>query len=174
MFETDGAKLLEIIVRVAVVYVACIVLLRVSGRREMSKLGPMDLLTMLLISETVSPALTGGDQSVTGGVIAAAVLLGLAVLTSWLSLRNTRFEKLVQGGAMVLIRDGQVSPTVLARYRITDDDLRNALHAHGLLHTGDVARAYVEAGGEITMIKRSDLEQSRERFHAPRHAPSHG
>lgn len=168
MFDVGGGPLLEIIARVAIIYLGCMLLLRLSGRREMSELGPMDLLTMLLLSETVSPALTGDEQSVTAGLVAAAVLIGLAVFTSWLTTRSTRFERFVQGQVMTLIRDGKVSPTVLHKCRITDDELRSALHAAGVLHVGDVARAFVEADGEITIIKRKDLEDSRERFHGPR------
>ena len=167
MFSIDVMKILEILLRVSVIYVACFVLLRLSGRREMAELGPMDLLTMLLLSEAVSPALTGGDESVTGGLFAAVLLIGFGVGTSWLSMRSRRFDALVEGRAKLLIRNGRVNAAVLREERITDEDLRAKLHEHGLLNVGDVARAYVEADGQITIIKRDDLEDSRQRFHAP-------
>lgn len=145
---------LEIAGRVTAVYLAVMVLLRVSGRREMSELGPMDLLTMLLISETVSPALTGGDDTLPTGLFAATLVMALGVAASWLTFRSRKLEKLVTGEAVVLIEHGKVRPEVLRRFRITDDELREALHQQGLLHVDEVRRAYVEADGEITMIKR--------------------
>ena len=166
MFSIEAAKLLEIVARVAIVYLACFVLLRLSGRREMSELGPMDLLTMLLLSEAVSPALTGGDETLTAGILAATLLLGFGVLTSWLSMRSRRLDELLQGSAKLLIHDGRVNARLLRQERITDEDLRAALHERGLMNVGDVARAYVEADGQITIIKRDDLAQSRQRFHA--------
>jgi uncharacterized membrane protein YcaP (DUF421 family) len=166
MFAIEGLKVLEIIARVSLIYIGCFVLLRVSGRREMSQLGPMDLLTMLLLSEAVSPAITGGEQSITAGLIAAAVLIALAVLTSWLAMRSRRLDSLLEGDAKTLIRDGHVNQALLREQRITDEDLRAALHAHGVMNVKDIARAFVEADGQITMIKRSDLEESRDRFHA--------
>lgn len=166
MFSIELTKILEILARVAIIYVGCFTLLRVSGRREMSELGPMDLLTMLLLSEVVSPALTGGDETVTGGMIAAAALIALGVLTSWLSVRSKRMDAILQGTAKLLIREGKVSASVMRSERITDADLRTALHQHGLMNVGDVARAFVEPDGEITIVKREDLESSRERFHA--------
>ena len=102
MFDVEGMKLLEILARVTIIYVACMVLLRLSGRREMSELGPMDLLTMLLLSETVSPALTGGLESVTGGLVAATILIGLSVLTSWLAFRSRTADRIIQGDAVML------------------------------------------------------------------------
>jgi uncharacterized membrane protein YcaP (DUF421 family) len=166
MFDLEGMKLLEIVGRVTIIYVACMVMLRVSGRREMSELGPMDLLTMLLLSETVSPALTGGEESIPGGLVAAAMLMVLSVATSWLAFRSRTADKLIQGDAVLLIRDGKVNGAVLRKFRITDEDLRVSLHQAGLLHTSDVARAFVEADGEITIIKRKDHEESNERLHA--------
>ena len=161
MFDIEGMKALEIVARVAFVYVACIVLLRVSGRREMSELSQMDLLVMLLISETVSPALTGGDDSATGGAIAATTLLALYVLTGYLAFRFRRFERLAQGSAAVLIEDGRIRSDVLHRFRITDDDLRTTLHQHGILHMAEVKRAFVEPDGEITVIKKKDYEEAQ-------------
>jgi len=166
MFSIEAAKIFEILVRVVLVYLSCFILLRVSGRRELAELGAMDLLTMLLLSEAVSPAITGNEQSITGGVIAAATLLGVGVAFSWLSARSKRLDALIQGTAKILIVDGRVNAKTLRQLRITDEDLRSKLHEHGLLNVKDVARAYVEADGQITIIKREELESSRARFHA--------
>ena len=146
---------LEIVGRVVVVYVACMVLLRVTGRREMSELGPMDLLTMLLLSETVSPAMTGGDDSLPTGLIAAVTLMGLCVITAQVAFRSRRAERLIEGEAVVLIRNGKVDPRVLRKFMITNEDLKASLHQQGLLSVDEVKRAYVEADGEVTIIKRA-------------------
>lgn len=165
VFDVDARHLLEIVARVAIIYLTCMVLLRLTGRREMAQLAPMDLLTMLLLSETVSPALTGGDESLPGALVAASVLLALAVATSLLARRGRVLDQLIEGSAVVLIHDGRVRPHVLRKFRITDEDLRAALHMQGLMHVRDVARAYVEADGKITIIKRSEHEASLARSH---------
>jgi uncharacterized membrane protein YcaP (DUF421 family) len=166
MFATSPAHLLEIVARVGIIYAACMVLLRVSGRREMAQLSPMDLLAMLLLSETVSPALTANDNSVPGGLVAATTLIALCALTGRLSYRRRRVERALQGSAEVLIQDGEVRPAILRRYRISADDLATALHEHGVLSVRDIARAFVEPDGQITMIKAKDHEESLARQHA--------
>ncbi|MBA3542464.1 MAG: DUF421 domain-containing protein [Deltaproteobacteria bacterium] len=171
MFDVSGMTLLGIAIRVTVVYLVCMVLLRVTGRREMAELGPMDLLTMLLLSETVSPAMTGGDQSIPGGIVAATVLMILCLVTGRIAFRSRRAERLLQGEVVVLIRDGKVRPDILRRFRITDEDLRASLHQKGIMHVGDVARAYVEADGGITIVKRSDHEESLARVHTHKPKP---
>ena len=165
MFGIEATKLFEIVLRVALIYIGCFAMLRLSGRREMSELGPMDLLTMLLLSECVSPALTGGDETITGGLAAAVVLIALSVLTSWLSVRSKKLDAILQGKAFLLIQDGKVNAAVMRKQRITDEDLRAKLHEHGLMNVHEVARAYVEADGEISIIKRKDFEEARRQFH---------
>lgn len=164
MFDIEGMKILEIVGRVSLVYIGCMVLLRFAGRRELSELSPMDLLGMLLLSETVSPAMTGNDSSVTGGIVAATTLIIWSVGTAWMAFVNRKAESVLQGAAVVLIEDGRVKGDVLKRYRISSDDLESALHQHGLLHVREVKRAFVEADGEITMVKQKDYEEARERF----------
>lgn len=159
---------LEIVARVSIIYVGCMILLRLSGRRELSQLSPMDMLGMLLLSETVSPALTGHDDSVTGGLVAATTLIVLSVGSAWLAFANRKAEKILQGSAVVMIEDGHVVADVVKKYRISPDDLQGALHKHGLLHVREVKRAFVEADGEITVVKKHDWAESQERFFAAR------
>lgn len=161
MFELTGAAGISIVVRVVIVYFALLAMLRIAGRRTMSDVTPMDMLVMLLVSETVSPALTAGEDSVSAGLLAAATLVVMAVATSYVVFRSRRAEVLVSGATDVLIRDGHVDPAVIRRHRITDEDLAMALHQHGLLEVEDVARAFVESDGEITIVKRQDVEDKK-------------
>lgn len=159
MFAIDGLTALEIVARVAIIYVVCVTLLRLIGRREMSQLSPMDLLTMLLVAQTVGPALVGDDTSVTGGLVAVASLFALAGLNSYLAFRSRRAERVLQGDPVLLIDRGEVRHEVMRRYTMTDDDLQTILHEHGLLHVRDVGRAYVEPDGTVTIIKREELDE---------------
>jgi uncharacterized membrane protein YcaP (DUF421 family) len=158
MFAIGGGAALGIVVRVTVVYLALLVMMRVTGRRTLSDITPMDMLMMLLLSETVSPALTAGDTSLPGSLLAAAVLIALAAIASNVAFRSRRAEHLLSGTTAVLIKDGHVDAAVMRRFHITDADLDSALHQHGLLAVAAVARAFVEADGEITIIKRKDVE----------------
>jgi uncharacterized membrane protein YcaP (DUF421 family) len=171
MFDIGGEHALEIVARVAFIYGACLLLMRLSGRREMSELSQMDLLVMLLISETVSPALTGGDESLTGGVIAAATLLGLYTATGWIAFKSRRVEQLLEGRAVVLIEDGRLCSDVIRKFRITDDELRTTLHQHGVLHVAEVKRAFIEPDGEITIIKQTEHAEAQPHLHRGRPPP---
>jgi uncharacterized membrane protein YcaP (DUF421 family) len=153
MFDTTLGTLGSVVIRVAAVYVTLLFLLRLSGRRTMSDITPMDIMVMLLVSETVSPALTANDDSLTVGLVAATTLVLIASATSILVFRSRRAETIISGRTQTLIKDGKVDADVLRRYRITDEDLDMALHQNGVLAVSEVRRAFVEADGEITIVK---------------------
>jgi uncharacterized membrane protein YcaP (DUF421 family) len=145
----------ELIVRVSLIYVFLAVLLRLSGKREIGQLGPLDLLTILLLSETVSPALTAQDDSVTAGMIASGTLVVLTVLMAAGTYGSRRFERVVDGEPRLLVVRGELLQDAARAERITDNELQAALRKQGLTSLEDVEAAYVETDGQISFIKRS-------------------
>jgi uncharacterized membrane protein YcaP (DUF421 family) len=142
------------VARVALVYLALIGMLRLCGKREIGQLTPLDLLGMLLLSETVSPALTGGDESIPAAIAAAGTLLALAVLVSRMAFWSPRAARLLEGEATQLVRDGEKLPEAIRRERITDQELETALRRQGLADLAQARGAWVEPNGEITVVPR--------------------
>ena len=159
MFSPEKS-LLEIVLRVTLVYVFLMILLRFTGKKELAQLEPMDLLTMLILSETVSPALTAGDHSMTTAAVASGTLIALTMLFSRLTFRSRTMENFVQGKRAVLIRHGKVMEDVLRSERITDQQLTTALHQEGIEAVSQVKMAYVEPSGDITIIKNEQAQQA--------------
>jgi uncharacterized membrane protein YcaP (DUF421 family) len=153
MFEMT-ASIGEIVLRVLIVYAGLFALLRLTGKRGLSELAPMDLLTMLILSETVSPALTHGDTSLAAGFTAAGTLLALTVLMEWATWRWPRFARVAEGRPQVLIADGKVDRAVQRRHKISDEDLASVLRREGLEDPSDVGRATVEVTGRITVVPK--------------------
>jgi uncharacterized membrane protein YcaP (DUF421 family) len=67
----------EFIVRAVVVYLFLLVLLRITGKRQVGQLAPFDLVLLLVLSNAVQNSMNGGDNSITGGMILAATLVGI-------------------------------------------------------------------------------------------------
>jgi uncharacterized membrane protein YcaP (DUF421 family) len=154
------APLALIVLRVCAVYLFLLVLVRLAGKREVGQLSPMEFLCVLLLSETVSPALTGGDHGVPAAMVAAFTLMALSILVNVLAFRSRWVEELTEGRPELLIRSGRIDRRVMRRERITRTELEAALRRHGLDSVERVARAYVETNGDITVLK-ADGESSR-------------
>ncbi|QNA89829.1 DUF421 domain-containing protein [Massilia sp. Dwa41.01b] len=152
MFDMD-LPWWEFIVRGVVVYLVLLVMVRLSGRRTVGQFTPFDLLVMLLLSEAVSNSLSGGDDSLGGGLILAATLIGLNTVVALISAHSRSMATVLDGTAILIGRDGQFFDKVVRRCRITEGDLEQALRANDCARQ-DMQCAFLEADGEITIQKK--------------------
>src|SRR6266511_5215762 len=74
---TLGVPVAEKVVRTVLVYGGLAVLLRVAGKRNLAQLNSFDLVVVLLLSNVVQNAIIGPDDSLTGGLLGAAVLVAV-------------------------------------------------------------------------------------------------
>src|SRR5450759_3794635 len=98
----------ELIVRSAVVYGFLLVLLRVTGKRQVGQLAPFDLVLLLVLSNAVQNSMNGGDNSLTGGLVSATTLVMLNYVVGYATYRSKRIEELIEGRPQVLIHDGKL------------------------------------------------------------------
>ena len=145
----------ELIVRSIIVYVFLIVLLRVTGKRQIGQLAPFDLVLLLVLSNAVQNSMNGGDNSVLGGIISATTLIGLNFLMGYLTYRNKRLEVLIEGQPEVLIHNGKLFENVMARAQLTHHELNAALRQAGCLSVAEVHCAILENNGTITVTQRT-------------------
>ncbi len=97
----------EFILRGAIVYFFLIVLLRLTGKRQVGQMAPFDLVLLLVLSNAVQNAMNGGDNSVSAGVISALTLVGTNWFIGLLTYKSKRIEALVEGRPEVLIHNGE-------------------------------------------------------------------
>jgi uncharacterized membrane protein YcaP (DUF421 family) len=156
MFNISVSTLLEIILRTVVVYLVILVGLRLSGKREIGQMTVFDLVVLLLISNAVQNAMVGPDTSLTGGVLAAVVLLVLNLLISRLRLTSPRIRRLVEGTPTLLILHGQVIAEHMRREGIDEESLMAAVREHGVAEISGVEMGVLEIDGSISIVPVSE------------------
>ena len=149
---TLGAPAWSIALRTAAVYVVVVVGLRLSGKREIGQMTVFDLVVLLLLANAVQSAMIGPDDSLVGGVIAAAVLLALNAWLARLRLRWPRLRRLVEGSPSLLVLHGKVIQEHLAREGVDAEMLEAALREHGVATLADVEMAVLEIDGSISVV----------------------
>lgn len=142
----------EFVLRGLLIYLVLLLLMRLSGKRTVGQFTPFDLLVMLLLSESVSNGLSGGDESVSGGLISAATLLSLNFALGWVSARWRRVEELVEGREVLLGRNGTLYDHVLRRERVSPADVHKVLRENDCM-LKEMRCAFLEADGTISIIK---------------------
>ena len=144
----------EFIVRAVIVYVFVMVVLRLTGKRQMGELAPFDFVLLLLLSNGVQNSMNGGDNTITAGLIITVTLVGLNSMIAWLAFKNKEIEKVVEGRPEILVHNGYLYSDVLKRNQITHHELNDALRQNDCTSLDDVRLAVLETNGQISVIKK--------------------
>jgi uncharacterized membrane protein YcaP (DUF421 family) len=156
--------ILEKILRPIIVYIFLVVVLRLSGKRELVQLNPFDLVVLLTLSNTVQNAIIGDDNSVSGGLIGATSLLAINYLVVRFLYNHKKLDELIEGKADVLIEGGVVRPEHLKHELITSTQLEAAARKQGFGSLAEVDQCILEPGGALSFIgKKPDVEEKRHR-----------
>src|SRR5438270_14006040 len=98
---------MDIVFRAAFAYVFIVFVLRVMGRRELSSLGPADLVLIVVLGDLIQNGVTQSDMSMTGVVIAITTFVLLTVASSYLSFKSRRARSVIQGEPLIIVQDGK-------------------------------------------------------------------
>jgi uncharacterized membrane protein YcaP (DUF421 family) len=136
------------------VYVFLLVGFRLAGKRELAQLNAMDLVVLLVIANTVQNAIIGNDNSVTGGLIGAATLLGLNYALVRYLFAHPKFDQLVEGEPTPLLVHGAMDRGRMQRELVTKAELEIAAHRQGFGSLAQIETAVLEPSGVISFVSR--------------------
>src|SRR5246127_5927190 len=159
-----GVPVLEKILRPVIVYIFLVLMLRLSGKRELVQLNPFDLVVLLTLSNTVQNAIIGEDNTVTGGLLGASSLLAINYLVVRFLYNHRKLDQLVEGKADALMEGGKVRTEHLKRELITMAQLEAAARKQGFGSLSEVDQCILEPGGTLSFIgKKPDVDVMRHR-----------
>jgi len=144
----------EFVLRGLLVYGFLLVMLRLTGKRQVGQLATFDLVLLLVLSNAVQNSMNAGDNTVAAGFILVATLLAANGLMSWLTWRSKRAEILLEGRPQILIHHGVADAAMLASERITHHELMAAVRQAGLSDLTQVHVAILETNGRINVIAK--------------------
>jgi uncharacterized membrane protein YcaP (DUF421 family) len=143
---------MEKVLRAAVGYAFLLIAFRVLGRRELGRLTNFDLVVVLIVANVLQNAMIGNDNSLTGGLIGAATVLGLNALVGAAVYVSRAVERAVDGTPVVIVADGRLVRSRLRRELITENEVLAAARSAGIQRLADVRLAILESTGEINVF----------------------
>lgn len=147
-------SLLEMLVRGTIMYLLVFVLVRLMSKRQIGGLGPSDVLVIVLLAEVAGNGFTADYRSISEGAVLVATLLGWTYALEWLGNRFPVMERLIREPKLKLIENGRMLRRNMRAELVTRDELLAQLREQGLEDCEDVAAAYMEADGQISVIKK--------------------
>ncbi len=148
----------NLILRAVIVYVVVLALLRISGKRQVANLGVSELVALLLVSNAVQNSMNGGDNSLTGGLVLAAVLMVLSFLMAVLTYFSRDWERFIQGRPTLLVHHGLLQRGNMRRELLSVRELQALLRKQGVHDMEEVEEAVLESDGYVSVLKKGDLK----------------
>lgn len=162
----DLNPILDIVVRSLAVYFFMVIAVRVFGKNQLSQLNAGDVILLLLISNAVQNAMVGSNNTLEGGIVAALVLFVANFIVKKLIFKNQKLKELIEDQPHILVKDGHVFPDILRKVQISEDELEEAIHEHGIESVSAVKLAILEVDGNISVIS---TDKNSNQTHYSRH-----
>jgi len=157
------AEVILIILRSVSVYLFIILAIRFFGKKELSQLSIIDLVFILLISNSVQNAMVGNNTSLAGGLTAAGALFIVNWTLKNFIYRSKGLSQAIQGSPVMLIYGGKIIKKHLEAARISPSELEAAVREHGVNDISEVDLAVLEVDGQISVLSKNFNRRTKKR-----------
>ena len=144
--------------RTIILYLLLLVGIRLTGKRQIGQLEPIELVLMMLLSDLASVPMQDFGIPLLNGALPIITLLALTTLMSYISMRCIRFRSLVCGEPALIIREGKIVESAMRHNRLTLDELLEELRIQGVADLTTVKYAILETSGQISVLLRADQQ----------------
>ena len=142
----------------SIAYVSIIIMLRISGKRTLSKWNSFDFVVTIAFGSILSSILLSTKDSFGTGIFGFALLVLFQYILTWVSARSSLVQKFVKAKPALLLYKGQLRDNVLKRERVAEREVLAALRANGLGAIEDADAVVLETDGSLSVI--ADLSHS--------------
>jgi uncharacterized membrane protein YcaP (DUF421 family) len=155
----DGWSGLGRVLAVGVIaYVALVFLLRISGKRTLTKLNAFDLVVTVALGSTLATILLSESVALAEGVVALGLLIGLQYVITWLSVRSPRFQGWIKAEPTLLVHRGRCLDSALRSQRVTREEILAVLRDKGHPRIEEVLAVVLETDGTLSVVAEASSE----------------
>ena len=144
----------ELIVRGSAMYLFLFLLFRVVVKRRVGSIGMADILILVIVADAAQNGMAGEYRSVTDGFILVSTLVGWNMLIDWLAFRFPALARVLEPPPLLLIDNGRVLRKHLRVELMSENELESKLREQGVADPREVAKAYIEPDGQVTVLKK--------------------
>ncbi|MDY6901205.1 MAG: DUF421 domain-containing protein [Cyanobacteriota bacterium] len=135
-------------------YIAIIILLRVSGKRTLSKWNSFDFIVTIAFGSILASLMLSKDTSLVQGVLAIGMLVLFQFIITWISVRSNIFKGWIKAEPTLLLFQGEFQRNALRHQRVTEGEVLAALREHGIGALEDAEAVILETDGSFSVIKK--------------------
>ncbi len=159
-FFSSWDALLRTLVVGTLAWVALVAILRVSGKRTLSKWNAFDFIVTIALGSTLATALLSRQVRLAEGVLALALLVLLQFCATWVNTHWPVTQKAVKAKPRLLVYRGEYLREAMRKERVPETEIHTALRNQGLASIKDVGAVILETDGSFSLIR--DLGENRD------------
>lgn len=139
-------------------FIGLIILLRISGKRTLTKMNAFDFIMTFTLGSTLATTITSDDVTVSEGMTALGVIVLVQYVIAWLEVRSDFFQKLVKSNPSVLFYNGDFQEKTMREERITKVEILAAMRYSGLSDPSQAQLVLMETDGQLSVIPKREKE----------------
>ena len=143
-------------IRAVILLVTVIVSLRLMGKRQIGELQPTELVVTILLSEVAAVPMQDNDIPMFNTLVGICVLVGVEILLGAAAVKSERLRSVLQGNAVLVIKDGRPVQKNMKKLRYNLDDVLEALRQKDVFDISDVQYAYAETNGSLSVLLKPE------------------
>lgn len=141
-------------------YLALVLLLRVSGKRTLSKMNAFDFVVTVALGSTLATVLLSSSVSLARGVLAFGVLIFLQFIITWLSVRSPAVRNLVKSEPALLVYKGEFLHGAMKQERVTEEEIRAAMRSQGISAVEEAEAVVLETTSDLSVVMQPSGESA--------------
>lgn len=176
--EDHPLFLLEIILRIAIIWPWTMLLLRWIGGRSISQLSLVEFLLVIALGSAVGDSLFYPEVPLLHAMLVIFTVIAIDKLVDQAIRRIRGAKRLIDGQPLEVLHDGVIRTAAMGTRQIGSLELMELLRLRGVENLGSVRRAYLEPSGQLSVFAADPplpgLEIMPPVEHITREGPQHG
>lgn len=153
MFFNDSFSLMRILVVGTLSYIFVVLILRVSGKRTLSKMSAFDFIVTVALGSVLGSILTSQDIALLDGILAFGLLVFLQFLSTWLSVRSDWFNSLIKSTPKLLYYKGRYDKLAMKKERIPKQEILQAVRSQNYVSMENIYAVVLETDGTFSVLE---------------------
>jgi len=138
------------------IYIALLLLTRLTGLRSFSKMSSFDFATTVAFGSIIASTVLSKNPPLASAAFALAVLYALQFSVSRARYLSPRLQRLVDNEPLLLMAGETILKDHLRAARVTEDDLRSKLRMAGVTDRAQVLAVVFETTGDCSVLCKGD------------------
>jgi uncharacterized membrane protein YcaP (DUF421 family) len=152
IFFDNWSKVGRSLVLAAFAYLCLVVLLRIAGKRTLSKMNVFDFVFVVALGSTLASTILNSNTTLADGVVAFAALMSLQILMSWLCVTSHTVDHWINGEPTLLMHNGNFLNEAMKRERVTREEILAAIRNTHVKTFDEIDSVVLETDGTFSIV----------------------